>query len=201
MRVPWRREAPELTALVRQLPPGAVAIDCGANVGDVTAALARACSEVTAFEPNPVAFAVLERRFRKARNVRLIQAAVGASAGTRSLYLHERHEADPLGASIGSSLYSGKLNVDAERWIEVEVVDLDRFVETMGRPVDLLKLDVEGSEIEVLERLLSTGRLTSIGRVVVEMHDGVIPELADRGALLRAELADRDYAHVTLDWG
>jgi FkbM family methyltransferase len=200
MRVPWRRTAPELADLVGQIPPRSVAVDCGANVGDVTMALVRRCSEVVAFEPNPTAFAVLERRLGDERNVRLVQAAVGASAGVRRLFLHVDHDGDPVGASSGSSLHPTKRNVSKDRWVDVEVVDLDAFLDTLDRPVDLLKLDIEGSEIEVLERLLETGRLRAIGRVVVEMHDGVIPELAERGARLRKALSARDYTHVTLDW-
>ena len=38
---------------------GDLAIDCGANVGHVTAALARTGAEVHAFEPNPQAFSAL----------------------------------------------------------------------------------------------------------------------------------------------
>lgn len=200
MRVPWRRSPRGLAELVRRLPPHAVAVDCGANVGDVTAALARRCSKVVAFEPNPVAFATLERRLGHKRNVQLVRAAVGASAAVRPLFMHVDHEVDPVAASSGSSLYATKRNVSSERWVDVEVVDLDAFPESLGRAVDLVKLDVEGAEVEILERLLETGRLAAIGRVVVEMHDGVIPEVSERGACLREELATRDYAHVTLDW-
>ena len=200
MRIPWRRDPRELIDLVESLPADSVAVDCGANVGDVTAALARRCSRVVAFEPNPVAFGILERRFRGKQHVHLEQAAVGAATGTRRLYLHVDHDVDPVGASLGSSLYASKLNVASGRWVDVDVIDLDAFLGTLDAPVDLLKLDVEGAEVEILERLLETGRLASIGRVVVEMHDGVVPEISERGERLRTALEGEAYAHVALDW-
>ena len=200
MRVPWRRDPPELAELVRSLPDDALAVDCGASLGDVTAALARRCARVVAFEPNPVAYELLERRFRRNRHVQVEQAAVGASAGTRRLYLHVDHDADPVGASLGSSLYASKLNVSSGRWVDVDVIDLADFLGALDARVDLLKLDVEGAEVEILERLLETGRLASIGRVVVEMHDSVVPEITERGERLRAALESDAYSHVALDW-
>jgi FkbM family methyltransferase len=200
MRRPWRREPRDVAELVRRVPRGGVAVDCGANVGQVTVALTWRCAKVVAFEPNPVAFDSLQRRRQRAGNVELVQAAVGAQAGTRRLYLHVDHDADPLPASVGSSLHPTKGNVMPDRWVDVEVIDIDAFLTSLGRPVDLLKLDVEGSEIEILERLLETGRLAAIGSVVVEMHDRVIPDLAERGAALRQRLSVPEWANVSLDW-
>ena len=74
-----------------------------------------------------------------------------------------------------------------------------RFLETLGRTVRVLKLDVEGTEIEILERLLESGRLNAIEHVLVEMHDR-IPGLARRGAELRRRLARPRTTHVRLDW-
>jgi FkbM family methyltransferase len=195
-----RSTDPQVDALVRALPNGAVAIDCGANVGTVTRALARRCRLVVAFEPSPVAFAVLERRLGGCPNVELVEAAVGVESGRRRLFQHEDWRTAPLAASGGASFYPSKLNVVADRWTDVDVVDLDAFVAELGLPVDLLKLDVEGAEIEILERLLETGRIGVFRSVVVELHDDKIPELAERGAAVRAALADPRYAHVRLDW-
>ena len=178
VRLPFRHDA--VDQLVRALPRGAIALDCGANVGEVTAKLARRCGLVVAFEPSPVAFQELQRRVGGRRNVRLVHAAVGDADGTRRLYDHESAGTDPLGASAGSSLHPSKLNVNKRRWTTVTVVDLDRVIAGLTGPPDLLKLDVEGTEIEILERLIDTGRLETIPHVVVEMHDGVIPELAER---------------------
>ena len=190
----------ELRPVFRTLRRGTVAVDCGANVGNVTALLAERGAEVYAFEPNPAAFHVLERRFAGRPAVHCLQKAVAAMAGTSRLYLHVDANDDPVGWSAGSSLLQEKPNVDPGTCIEVETVDLDAFLAGLGRPVAVLKLDVEGAEIEILERLLDTGRLGDVWNVLVEMHDRKVPGLAERGAALRRRLDDERYAHVRLDW-
>ena len=188
-----------LRPALAQLGRGKLAVDCGANVGDVTVLLARTGAEVIAFEPNPVAFERLRTRCARMRNVRCIPAAVAVADGSAPLFLHEDDEIDPLRASVGGSLLREKRNVNPARWIDVVTVDLDAFL-AQHAPVAALKLDVEGAEVEILERLLETGRLLDVGAVVVEMHDWHTPELQARGAIVREALAQPRYAHVRLDW-
>ena len=69
---------------------------------------------------------------------------------------------DPVGRASGSSLLSEEANVDPGNALEVETVDLDRFVVELGRPVALLKLDIEGMELPVLRQLTETGTLGRI---------------------------------------
>ena len=73
-------------------------------------------------------------------------------------------------------------------------------LEPLRSLLQLLKLDVEGSEIEILERLLDSGQLAQIPYVLVEMHDTRIPSLAPAGTRLRAKLAATEFEHVLLDW-
>ncbi|MGH3136109.1 MAG: FkbM family methyltransferase, partial [Gaiellaceae bacterium] len=139
------------------LREGDIAIDCGANIGLVTAAFARTGADVHAFEPNPDAFAVLEERFRDAPNVRLHRVAVLDRPGAARLHLHVDAARDPVGASIGSSVLSLKGNVDPESYVEVEAIDLSQFVLDLDRDVRVLKIDIEGAECPVVHRLLDTG--------------------------------------------
>lgn len=189
----------ELREALSHLGPGALAVDCGANVGEITALFAATGAEVVALEPNPVAFAHLAERFAGVPRVRCLHAAAATEDGTALLYLHEQAGIDPLRFSTGSSLIATKRNVDAERSVPVETLDLDALLAGLGH-VAVLKLDIEGAEVPVLERLLETGRLGSIGIVVVEMHDGHADELIERSSVLRDRLADPAYAHVRLDW-
>lgn len=190
----------ELRAVFRALGPGTLAVDCGANVGRVTTLLAARGAEVYAFEPNPHAFAVLSTRHAANRRVHCLENAVAASAGPARLHLHANAPADAVAWSTGSSLLESKPNVDPATFVEVETVDLDAFLASLRRDLQVLKLDVEGTEIEILERLLETGRLAAIRHVLVEMHDRRIPGLEARGAELRTRLAGAAYRHVHLDW-
>ena len=85
-------------------------------------------------------------------------------------------------------------------FVDVETIDLDAFLDGLGGDVQVLKLDVEGAEIEILERLLESGRLAAIEHVLVEMHDRRIPGLEERGDKLRERLGAPAYRHVRLFW-
>jgi FkbM family methyltransferase len=180
-----------------RLDRGSVAVDCGANVGRFTQLMADAGATVYAFEPHPAAYELLAARFAGYDNVTCIRKAISTTSGTVRLYLHVDSEDDPVKWSVATSSIADKGNVDPERYFDADTVDLDAFLREVG-PVALLKMDVEGAEIEILERLLETGRIREIGTLLVEMHDARIPPLAERGARLRQRL--EGLGNVRLDW-
>lgn len=183
------------------LGSGDLAIDCGANVGHVTAALARTGAFVHAFEPNPWAFAVLAERFGDVSNVRLHRCAVMDRSGPTRLYLHVDAGRDPVGASAGSSVLAFKGNVDRDTYVDVEAIDLAEFVLELDRPAKVVKIDVEGVECPIVHRLLDTGAMERIGTVLVELHDHHIPELAGEYDLLRERIAREGLTdRIQTDW-
>lgn len=177
-----------------------IAIDCGANIGRFTAMLAGTGARVYAFEPNPHAFAKLRARFDEQPNVTLLQAAIHSEAGTVRLYMHQNAGEDPLLWSTGSSILDYKGNVDRESFVEVEAVDLCDFIESVGNPVAILKMDVEGAEAQILKRLIETGIYRRIGHMFVETHELKIPELRPAMSELRSMIRDRNIDTINLDW-
>jgi hypothetical protein len=73
---------------------------------------------------------------------------------------------------------------------EVPVVTLDDLVRQVGGHIDVLKIDVEGAEFDVLERA-SSAALAEIDQILVEFHDGTIPEFSrrDRDRAIRPLIA------------
>jgi FkbM family methyltransferase len=183
------------------LRPGDLAIDCGANVGDVSASLADTGAEVHAFEPNPDAFAVLVERLGGKPNVQLYPQAVLDRAGRSRLYLHVDARDDPVGASIGSSLLATKGNIDPEKFVEVETIDLAQFVLDLERRVRIIKIDVEGVECRLVHHLLDTRAIEHVDTVFVELHDRHIPDLRSENRRLRERLERDGLAdRVLTDW-
>ena len=180
--------------------PGDIAIDCGANVGDVAVKMGRRGATVYAFEPNPYAFAVLQQRVQSSPNIRCLQKAVWSSDRSMKLFYHERSREDWVKWSVGGSLLPEKANVAADLFTEVETVDLSRFILSLDREVSLLKLDIEGAECDVLESLMNTGAIRRVKVVVVETHDRKVVGLGPRIAALRRRLTAAEYSHVQLSW-
>jgi FkbM family methyltransferase len=185
---------------VAGLTPSDVALDCGANVGLYTVSMAESGAEVHAFEPNPDAFEELSQATAPYSNVKLYQAAVNTGPGDVKLYMHKRAKMDPVYYSSGSSLLAGKSNVREDRSVTVEGIQLSRFIKDLGRPVKLLKMDIEGAEVDVLNQLLDEGLESSIGQAFVEVHDRGIAELVEPTQKLRERLAQLGASHIRLDW-
>ena len=194
------RDPAYIRDLVRPLGPGMLALDCGANVGRVTRAMARRGAEVHAFEPNASAFRELTARTHRLRNVHRHHAAVWVADEEIELFMHEKAASDPVTWSVGSSLVKEKGNIDAGVSECVPGIDLARFIGELGREVDLMKIDIEGAECRVLDHLLDTGALHRVRRVVVETHDHKIPELREATEALRQRIAVSGHAGVSLDW-
>ncbi|MDD5198735.1 MAG: FkbM family methyltransferase [Terrimicrobiaceae bacterium] len=183
------------------LGPGDVAVDCGANVGDITDILSRRGATVHAFEPNPNAFARLAARFAKRPHVVCIPKGVAPQAGTAPLFMHVNAPEDPVFWSTGSSLLDFKSNVDTGTFAQVELVDLAEFVLALDSPVKVVKMDIEGVECAVVNRLIDSGAISRIEHLFVETHDHRIPELKAETDALRARVASEKLdAIIDLTW-
>jgi FkbM family methyltransferase len=185
---------------VAGLEEGDIAIDCGANLGLYTVPMAASGARVHAFEPNPHAFEELTRVTAGYSNVTLHRAAVTTEPGPVELYMHKWVEDDPVYWSSSSSLLAEKSNVRTEQSVTVEGIQLSRFITELGRPVKLLKMDVEGAEIGILNQLLDEGLHESIGQAFIEVHDRRVPSLVEPTRQLRERLASLGADHFRLDW-
>lgn len=186
------------------IDPGDILIDCGANVGDITSLFARTGAMVYAFEPHPLCWSILSRRFSMLRNVECYQSGVMDRDEKLTFRIPAAHDGfDDLDASIGASFIEGAMRTDRYSVAEQEVacVDLDKFIRGLGRRVRILKLDVEGAEIPILNKLLDTGTFGLIDFLLVEPHDWLMPSLKRPTAALRERISAAGYpTKVKLDW-
>jgi FkbM family methyltransferase len=198
-RAKWDAER-KFSQLLLELRPGDIVIDCGANIGKFTEPLSRTGATVFVFEPDPYCFEILSETFGKAPNVTLHNKAVGITDGSIKFYRAHDFETDPGKRSLSSSVYGSKLNVDATRPIVVDQIDLIGFIENLPAGVRLLKMDVEGAEIPILETLIETGVISKVSNIFAETHERGIPELASRTVALRAKIRSEGYDNINLDW-
>lgn len=189
----------KLRPILAGLRPGDRVVDCGANVGDYAALFADRGATVYAFEPHPVAFECLSRRFAGDARVVCMNKAVGLRPGSVKLYLGLADPDDPRLHSQSASLLPQKRNVDPGNAVDVEAVSLAEFLESLGGPVALLKMDVEGAEYDLLEDLMDRGLHRGIRRIVVETHQDIPGVLPRHEALLR-RVRDGGLRNIDLGW-
>ena len=193
------RSKRRLKLALRSVGRDDICIDCGANVGDYTELMASTGARVYAFEPDPHAFAVLSKRLASRTNVVLINKAVAVADGSSRLFFHEDQQSDPVRFSKSSTMFSEKSRAGTIG-IDIETVGLAGFVTSLEHPIAVLKMDVEGAEIDVLNALLDADLAFRIGQAFVELHDHKIASLVAPTALLRERLTAAGASHFDLDW-
>lgn len=125
------------------------AIDVGANVGQSASVMAYAVGpkgEVLALEPNPHCVTQLE--LGAAPNVKIFQSGAGAASGDMVLHIPlgaDNERMDQLGSVHASE------SVNNVETILVKIEPLDVLEKQVSLPVSLIKIDVEGFELEVIE--------------------------------------------------
>ncbi|MEO0795101.1 MAG: FkbM family methyltransferase [Verrucomicrobiota bacterium] len=186
--------------IFKELKPGDIAIDCGANVGKITELMAQSGATVHAFEPDPNAFPKLQEKCQSWNNVTLHNAAVAAEPGSMKLFYREEHHQNPVKFSVGSTLHTGKTDIDHGLYTEVEVLSFADFVLQLDQQVRILKMDIEGSEIVVLQDLLKKDLLDRFDLVLVETHEEWIPDTIPPLKEIKHEVQAKGYKHVFFNW-
>jgi FkbM family methyltransferase len=170
---------PPLSAwIARTLRPGDVFVDVGANFGYFTLLGARAVApggSVVAVEAAPETVRRLQENLARNRagDVRVVQAAAAAREGRIPFYRAPWNDAESSTVPREGTEPAG----------EVPALPLPRLLsDTELQRARVIKVDVEGGELAVLEGLRpAAGRLRPDAEIVVEAHRDM---LAAQGASL-----------------
>lgn len=137
-------------------------VDAGAHIGmaSILFALKYPAARIIAIEPEPSNFAALIRNIAPYKAITPIQAALWREDGEVTLGASNAH---PKGAF--QIVENGRQRVRA---ITMDTVMREADIHS----IDLLKVDIEGAEIEVFESCLW---IKNVGLIAIEMHDRVRP--------------------------
>lgn len=183
-------ELPVQQALVDHLRPGAVFYDVGANVGFLTVLGARLVGPhgaVYAFEPVASNALYVHRNAEANRfaQVQVLEKAVSNRSGRGELNLAKY--------SGGAALASVEAPPDAAGTQAVDLVTIDEVISRDGlKPPDVVKIDVEGAELEVLQGMETTARRYR-PVIVVEVDAAEIGLLRRKQAACEQWLRDHGY--------
>jgi len=133
------------------LTPDMTIIDVGAHVGYYSLQAARqvgSAGRVISFEPEPSNYELLTQNIELNgySHVKAINKAVSSTVGTTTLYITALDNGR-------NSMYHHGLPESGS--VSVETTTLDSFLESEEWPrVDLVKIDVEGAEVKVLDGMV-----------------------------------------------
>ena len=159
------------------LRPGDCFVDIGANIGHYSLLASRivgADGRVVAVEAAQSIHSILDRHvaMNGRRNIRTVQAAASAERGVLRLFPGSR---DNIGktttvARSGESIVSNSIEVPALPLSEI-------LSEDEIRRTRIIKIDVEGAELQVLRGLGPVlGRLRKEAEIVMEISPGLMPD-------------------------
>lgn len=135
---------PELALLAKLVPHGGVAIDAGANLGLFSYALVEFADRVIAFEPNPDCARFARWMLRGRADVHAVALSDQPGRATFRVPVAD----DGMTLHFAGNLKGTHAQFARSRSYEVEVRTLDGFG---FENVRFIKVDVEGSEREVLD--------------------------------------------------
>jgi len=149
-----------------------VLFDIGANEGFYTLIMAQTSPNATiyAFEPNPIAFNKLQENIKlnNLKNVKLFNTAVTQTSG--QVKLEYIPEITPISSvNIRALNLAWLTDTNRIKKINVTGITLDDFLSQHQIPsIEIIKIDVEGSEVAVLKGAHQALKITQ--KLVIEYH-------------------------------
>lgn len=138
-------------------------LDCGANIGMSVLYFKTIYpkSEIIAFEPNPYAFALLKKNIEqnKIEGVTLKNVGLADKINNIEFFISENKE------SLTGSLIQGR---GGDNSIKIKTEKLSNYLKSAN--VDLVKMDIEGAELDVFKELKESNVIQNAKRYIIEYH-------------------------------
>ncbi len=133
------------------------------------------CCTIHVFEPVPSFARALRGRF--ARNSRIYIHDFGLASKDETVKLHVDGPGSTIYRANGAQVAEGKL-IDVADFLSANSID----------KIDLLKINIEGGEYDLLERLIAIKKISSIRNIQVQFHD-FVPNAENRMRAIQRALA------------
>jgi FkbM family methyltransferase len=154
-----------------------VIIDCGANIGLSILYFKKKYpnSKIIAFEPNPNVFTILRANLEQnhIQGVELYNYCLSDSEGEIEFYINENF------GTMEGSVFEER---GGSKKLKVKAVRLSTYIK---EEVDLVKMDIEGAEIKVLDDLKRNDKLNFVNTYLIEYHHNIPGLVSGLGRFIR----------------
>ena len=152
----WTGHDQAMLEFYRQfIPPGGLCFDVGANLGNRVKVFRKLGAKVIAVEPQTECARVLRSFYRHDPNVEVAETALGEGEGTAEMLISNAPTLSSMSREFIDAVQASGRFAAGYHWETkqlVPVTTLDRLIDKWGAPA-FIKIDVEGSEYQVLKGL------------------------------------------------
>jgi len=174
------------SCMLSHIRKGDVVWDVGANLGLYSKQFLEVLGKdgaLVCFEPAPACFQALEKDFSGIENVYLENTALGEENAEGTILL----ESDGLAAthqvfSLDKADNQGKGHVE-----HISIMSGDSYCKVNGRTPDIIKIDVEGFELEVIKGISNLLKSPNLRGVFCEIHFALLEQRGKQMAPKRIE--------------
>ena len=141
-----------------QLDNNSIIIDCGGYMGQWASDIySRYRSNIYIFEPVHDFFTIIQNRFLKNPDIHCFEFGLGNSNRNETIFL----------SANGSSTFGSN-----DQGEQMKMIDVKEWIEKNGiKKINLLKLNIEGGEYELLNRLIECDLIKIIDNIQIQFHN------------------------------
>lgn len=174
----WRADNGDHNLIpVHDLDENSLVLDIGGFHGDFAAEIyARYSCSIKIFEPVPHFVEQMKARFHKNPNVEIFEIGLGGHTSTETMSVNQFSSS--VHRSVSDNTITIKI-VDIVDWLEANKID----------KISLMKINIEGSEYELLDRLLDSKYIHVINEIQIQFH-GFVPDAKVKMNKIQARLAE-----------
>jgi len=174
----WRADNGDYNLIpVHALDENSLVLDIGGFHGNFSAEIyARYSCKIKIFEPVPYFVEQMRKRFRKNRNIEIFEMGLGGKNSTETMSVNE----------YSSSTYRSV----GDNNITIKIMDIVDWLDSnKEEKISLMKINIEGGEYELLERLLNSKYIYTTNEIQVQFHD-FFPDAKERMNKIQAKLSE-----------
>lgn len=179
--------------LIKRLKEPIVFIDLGSNLGQGYRWFSKFYNneniDFKLFEPNPYCFEKLKNSIVNNNKTEIINCGVGVKEGIYKFYGISKKEGGPYseGGTILVEQNSAICSHEEKEAINVKIINLLDYLSELAKKYKkiIIKMDIEGAEIDILENLIINRKLNLIYILYVEFHSKFLNEKHYRSRIIR----------------